>query len=146
MKHRPYFASITNGTLITNNIDMTDSYGTTASANGFGNRIGWGSRPALVLIDVCKAYWTKGSALDTSSNSASVESLDVMKRLLSAARGSDTPVIWTTVKYKADMSDAGLFHAKAKQLTIWAEGDTRGLGDWVNGLEPREGEAVIEKR
>jgi hypothetical protein len=32
--------------------------------SGFGNKLGWGSRPALILIDVCRAYWSKGSPLD----------------------------------------------------------------------------------
>ncbi|KAK5163968.1 uncharacterized protein LTR77_010364 [Saxophila tyrrhenica] len=126
-------------------------YRTASSANGFGNRIGWGARPALLLIDVCTAYWTPGSPLDTSSNPASVASVDVMRRLLSSARGAShggkgVPVIWTTVKYKPDMSDAGLFYSKAKQLSIWAEGDERGLGAWVEGLVPGRGEEVVEKR
>lgn len=129
----------------------TADYRATSSANGFGNRIGWGKRPALLLIDVCKAYWTPGSPLDTSANPASAASVDVMRRLVAAARGpaegSDgVPVIWTTVKYKADMSDAGLFYCKAKQLSIWAEGDGRGWGNWVEGLVPEAGEEVVEKR
>jgi nicotinamidase-related amidase len=124
-----------------------DDYRTAASANGFGNRIGWGKRPAILLIDVCTAYWTPGSSLDTSSNPASAASLDVMRHLLAAAREANSaPVIWTTVKYKSDMSDAGLFYSKAKQLSIWAEGDDRRLGQWVEGLVPRKGEEVVEKR
>ncbi len=131
-----------------------DTYRSSTHANGFGNRIGWGKRPALLLIDVCQAYWTPDSPLDTSSNPASVESLDVMRRLLAAARaeaaggdgGKQVPVIWTTVKYKSDMSDAGLFYSKAKQLSIWAEGDERGLGGWVEGLVPVEGEEVVAKK
>lgn len=125
---------------------MSADYRTTSSANGFGNRIGWGHRPALLLIDVCKAYWTPGSPLDTSSNPASVASLDVMSRLLSAARGSRTPVIWTTVKFRADMADAGLFYRKAKSLDIWRVGDARGLESWVEGLVPGNEEEVVEKR
>ena len=50
------------------------------------------------------------------------------------------------MKYKADMSDAGWFYKKAKQLDIWAEGDTRGLAGLVSGYEPLEGETIIEKR
>lgn len=125
---------------------MAESYHQASSAHGFGNRIGWGHRPALILIDVCKAYWTTGSPLDTSSNPASIASLHVMRRLLAAARESGVPVIWTTVQYKSDMSDAGLFFRKAKQLDIWAEGDERGLAGWVEGLEPRVGEEVVAKR
>ncbi len=124
---------------------MTD-YKSASSANGFGNRIGWGKRPALLLIDVCTAYWTSGSPLDTSSNPASVASLDAMKALLAAARSSDAPVIWTTVRFKSDMSDAGLFFQKSKPLSIWSDGDDRKLAGWVQGLEPTSSETVIEKR
>lgn len=121
-------------------------YKSTSSAGGFGNRIGWGKRPALLLIDVCKAYWTPGSPLDTSSNPASAASPDVMRRLLAAARSAKIPVIWTTVLYKKDMSDAGLFYLKAKQLEVWKEGNDRGLDRWLDGLEPAEGEELIVKR
>ena len=125
---------------------MADSYQSTASANGFGNRIGWGKRPALVLIDVCKAYWTPGSPLDTSSNPASATSPETMRRLLDTARQAKVPVIWTQCLYKKDMSDAGLFYLKAKQLDVWQEGNDRGLDKWMPGLEPIEGEDVVYKR
>jgi nicotinamidase-related amidase len=121
-------------------------YKATSTAGGFGNRIGWGKRPALLLIDVCRAYWTPGSPLDTSSNPASAASPDVMRRLLSAARSAKVPVIWTTIIYKKDMSDAGLFYLKAKQLEVWKEGNDSGLDGWLEGLEPTEGEEVVLKR
>ncbi|KAK0256714.1 hypothetical protein B0A54_06847 [Friedmanniomyces endolithicus] len=115
-------------------------------ATGFGNRIGWGHRPALLLIDVCTAYWTPGSPLDTSSNPASAASPEVMKRLLAAARGSQIPIIWTQVSYRKGMRDAGLFYAKSKQLDVWEEGNVRGYDGLVSGLEPEEGEEVVVKR
>jgi nicotinamidase-related amidase len=116
-------------------------------ASGFSNRIGWGKSPALILIDVCTAYWSKGSPLDTSSNPASVASVDVMKRLLAAARGSGVPVIWTVVRYEnEDMSDAGIFWLKSKSLDVWKKGDTRGFDKFVEDLEPASGEIVIPKK
>lgn len=115
-------------------------------ASGFSNRIGWGKSPALIIIDVCTAYWTKGSPLDTSSNPASAESVDVMKRLLAAARDGSVPVIWTTVQYEADMSDAGIFWMKAKSLDVWRKGDTRGFDKFVKGLEPSLGDIVVSKK
>lgn len=70
-----------------------------------------------------------------------------MRRLLAAARRSNIPVIWTQVLYKKkDMSDAGLFYRKAKQLDIWLEGNNRGLDAWLPGLEPVEGEEIVQKR
>ncbi|KAK5109977.1 hypothetical protein LTR62_006344 [Meristemomyces frigidus] len=116
------------------------------ATSGFGAKIGWGARPALVLIDVCTAYWTPGSPLDTSSNPASVASLEVMRRLLATAREAGVPVIWTQVSYRKGMRDAGLFFAKSKSLDVWEEGDSRGHGNLVEGLEPREGEEVVVKR
>jgi nicotinamidase-related amidase len=114
---------------------------------GFGNRIGWGKTPALLLIDVCQAYWTENSPLSTLSNPASVASLDVMKNLLAAAREGKVPVIWTTCGYDCDdMSDAGIFWRKSKSLDIWKKGDPRGLADWVDGLVPTSSEPVITKK
>jgi nicotinamidase-related amidase len=118
------------------------------ASSGFANSIGWGTSPALILIDVCRAYWTEGSPLNTLSNPSSVASLDVMKRLLVAARSSpSTPVIWTKVEYDSpDMSDAGLFYLKAKALDVWKKGDTRGYDTWMEGLVPEEGEVMITKK
>ncbi|KAF2767269.1 N-carbamoylsarcosine amidase [Teratosphaeria nubilosa] len=115
-------------------------------ASGFNGRMGWGQRPALLLIDVCKAYWCSGSPLDTSANPASVASLEVMKRLLATARESKVPVIWTQVSYKKGMKDAGLFYRKSRVLDVWEEGNTRGYDDLVTGLEPAEGEEVVVKK
>lgn len=115
------------------------------ASSGFSRRIGWGQSPALVLIDVCRAYWTEGSPLDTSANPSSVASIDVMKQLLAAARSSSIPVIWTKVEYN-DMSEAGLFYLKAKALDVWLKGDKRGYDAWVDGLVPADGEVVIAKK
>ena len=114
-------------------------------ASGFSNRMGWGQRPALLLIDVCRAYWCAGSPLDTSSNPASAASPDVMRRLLEAAREAKIPVIWTQVSYKKGMRDAGLFYTKSKMLDVWEEGDERGYDALMPGLEPAEGEDVVVK-
>jgi len=116
-------------------------------SSGFSNRMGWGSRPALLLIDVCTAYYTPGSPLDITSNPAAAASPASMRRLLAAARAGNVPVIWTQVKYTSpSLADAGLFWHKAKLLTVFADGDPRGLGDWVQGLVPVVGETVIVKK
>ncbi|KAK8070257.1 N-carbamoylsarcosine amidase [Apiospora phragmitis] len=121
-------------------------------ASGFGNRMGWGARPALLLIDVCKAYWTPGSPLDLSAFPPAQQCPDVMKRLLAAARESGVPVVWTAVEYHPGlgMADAGLFWKKSKSLRVFNRGmDERGLGGWVEGLEPSQGsggELVVKKK
>ncbi|CAN8106133.1 unnamed protein product [Discula destructiva] len=122
---------------------QSDSY----AQSGFCTKMGWGSRPALLLIDVCKAYWTPGSPLDISSNPAAAAAPDSMRRLLEAARAGGVPVIWTAVEYNDPlMKDAGLFWHKAKPLDIWQVGDPRGLSDWVDGLRPADGDALVKKK
>ncbi|KAK7943885.1 uncharacterized protein PG986_012998, partial [Apiospora aurea] len=103
---------------------------------------GLGPRPALLLIDVCKAYWTPGSPLDLSSFPPARKCPAVIQRLLAAARASGVPVIWTAVEYHPGlaMADAGLFWKKSKSLRVFNRGlDDQGLGGWLEGLEPLAG-------
>ncbi|KAF2012930.1 N-carbamoylsarcosine amidase [Aaosphaeria arxii CBS 175.79] len=116
-------------------------------AAGFSHKIGWGTKPALLLVDVCNAYWTPGSPLDTSSNPASAAAPASIGRLVDAAREGEVPLIWTRVEYtEPDMSDAGVFFKKAPVLTVFQKNNQSGLEDWVPGLVPRAGEIVITKR
>ncbi|MCY7366306.1 MAG: hypothetical protein LH469_13475 [Frankiaceae bacterium] len=54
---------------------------------GFGGDIGWGLRPALVLIDLVQAYFTPGSDLCLPSRSC----LESAARVLAAARAARPP-------------------------------------------------------
>lgn len=129
---------------------------TSYQASGFGNRMGWGARPALLLIDVCKAYWTPGSPLDLGGYATAQRCPATIKRLLEAARAAGAPVVWTAVEYSPDldMADAGLFWKKSKSLRVFNPGvDERGLGGWLEGLEPLArgsgaggGELVVKKK
>ncbi|KAL4956609.1 Maleamate amidohydrolase [Aspergillus filifer] len=115
--------------------------------SGFANRMGWGSRPALLLIDVCKAYWSPDSPLSLLDYEEAIKAPDSMRRLLAAARKGKVPVVWTKVEYsKSDMADAGLFWLKAKTLDVWKKGDTRGFNGWVEGLQPAEDDVVVSKK
>lgn len=123
--------------------------------SGFLTRMDWGTKPALLLVDVCKAYWTPGSPLDLSSSNpdTAAAALASMRRLLAASRGTNVPVVWTAVEYNdPDMRDAGLFWHKAKALDVFRAGDPRGLGDWVDdqdgkdSLRPAVGEVLIKKK
>ncbi|KAL4796599.1 Isochorismatase-like protein [Aspergillus venezuelensis] len=115
--------------------------------SGFGNRMGWGSRPALLLIDVCKAYWSADSPLSLLEHEEATNAPGSMRRLLAAARKSNVPVVWTKVEYsKSDMADAGLFWLKSKTLDVWKKGDTRGFDGWVEGLEPADDDVVVSKK
>ncbi|THH19553.1 hypothetical protein EW146_g1635 [Bondarzewia mesenterica] len=126
---------------------ITHTASTSYANSGFSNILGWGSHPALLIIDVCKAYWTEGSPLDISSNPAGAAAPDSMRALLRAARTGNVPVFWSTVEYThPEMADAGLFYHKAKVLTIWQKGDPRRLHEYLDGLEPAEKDEVVVKK
>lgn len=115
--------------------------------SGFAGKIGWGDKPALLLVDVCNAYWSKDSPLDTSANPASAAVPASIANLVAAARNGNVPLIWTRVEYtEPDMSDAGLFYCKAPLLKVFLKGNETGLESWLPGLEPKDGEVVIAKK
>ncbi|KAF2188679.1 Isochorismatase hydrolase [Zopfia rhizophila CBS 207.26] len=54
--------------------------------SGFCQNIGWARYPALLLTDVCNAYWTKDFSLNTPSNPTSTAAPASIGRLVAAAR------------------------------------------------------------
>ncbi|KAJ8078504.1 hypothetical protein PM082_012786 [Marasmius tenuissimus] len=123
------------------------SYDDYTQVAGFGNIMGWGAKPALILIDVCKAYWTAGSPLDITSSPTGGDAPASMRNLLSAAREGSIPVVWTQVLYThPEMKDAGLFYSKGKALAVWHKDDKRGLDKWVEGLEPERDDVIVTKQ
>lgn len=116
-------------------------------AAGFGCRMGWGSRPALLLVDVCAAYWKHGSPLDLSHNPEGAASPDAMRRLVAAARAGAVPVVWAQVRYNHPrMLDGGVQAKKTKTILAWQDGDDRGLDAFMPGLEPHPDDLVVLKR
>lgn len=80
-------------------------------ARGFGQRIGFGERPALLVIDLIRAFTDPdlplGAKLDDQIAATTV--------LLDSARRHSLPVLFTTVFYEdPDLRDAGLWAIKQK--------------------------------
>lgn len=114
---------------------------------GFSKIMGWGTKPALLVIDVCKAYWTEGSPLDLSHNPAAAAAPDSMRKLLAAAREGNVPVLWSEVQYvHPEMLDAGLFYKKSEALTVWQKGDARALHEHMDGLSPASNDIIVTKQ
>jgi maleamate amidohydrolase len=107
----------------------------------FGGSLGWGARPALLLIDMMRAYFTPGSPFDLGSRAA----VDGCASLLAAARAAGVPVVHTRVSYAPDLTDGGLFVRKVPGLAVLAEG-AGDLGEFVPELSPRPGELVVVKQ
>jgi maleamate amidohydrolase len=80
-------------------------------ARGFGIKIGFGERPALIVIDMIKGFTNKdmplGAPLETQ--------IAAQKPLIDSAHERGIPVIFSTVAYDdGDFSDAGLWAIKMK--------------------------------
>jgi len=124
-----------------------DSRHSSYTESGFGRKIGWGKRPALLLVDVCNAYWADYSPLDTSTNLASAAVPVAIERLVEAARKGGNQLVWTRLEYtEPDMADAGLFFCKAPVSKVFQKGGEDGSDSWRPGLVPAAGEIVITKR
>ncbi|WP_433782263.1 isochorismatase family protein [Actinomycetospora sp. CA-101289] len=114
---------------------MSNPHGST-----FAGRVGWGARPAVVVVDLVRAYTAPGGPFFLGS--PTVE--DACAQLVAAARDGGHPVLWTVVRFAADMGDAGFFAAKVPALACFAEGAPGGWGELT--LEPGAGEAVVAKQ
>jgi len=110
--------------------------------SGFGDRLGWGRSPALVVIDMVRAYFTPGAPFYLDRP----EVIDGCRALLTAARSGGVPVLHTTVRYLADGSDGGLFVRKIPALRLFCDGAGTDWHETLPELAPAAGEAVVVKQ
>ena len=106
----------------------------------YDNRLGFGRRPALILVDFVQAYFEDDCDLYAGVEDALASAL----RVRNAARGAGIPVIYTNVVYHGDGADGGVFFRKAPVLNNFVVGNP--MGDWAKGLQPAEGKLVISKQ
>lgn len=106
----------------------------------YDNRVGFGSRPALLLIDFCQAYFEPGNALYSEVDDAIASAL----RVRAAARAAGVPVVLTNVVYHLTGFDGGRFFEKAMPLKNFVKGSP--MGAWGPGLEPFNDELVVSKQ
>lgn len=107
---------------------------------GFHGRAGFGSRPALIVIDVSVGFTSPESPLVCDLE----EVVAAIRQLLEEARRAELPIVFTTVSYtEGDKRTAGAFIDKVPALLTleagsrWVEIDPR--------IAPRENEPVLNK-
>ncbi|MCH8202377.1 MAG: isochorismatase family protein [Proteobacteria bacterium] len=107
---------------------------------GFGNRIGFGERPVLNIVDLTMAYLDPASPLY-----AGVEAeLAVAKGLVEEARKHNIPVIFSRVEYEPGGADGGHFYKKVASLKVFDRGSP--LGNFPETLQPGPDDLVITKQ
>ena len=106
---------------------------------GFGNRIGFGRSPALLIIDFINGF----NDPDKFGGGGIQEAIDRTAELLGVARHMDLPVVYTAHVYAEDGSEDGIFNLKSPGLAKLKRGSRE--VQVVDELEPRAGERVLEK-
>lgn len=81
-------------------------------ADVYDNRIGFGQKPALILVDFVQAYFDKSCALYADVEAELASAIRIRDR----ARGANISVIYTNVVYNKTAFNGGRFFEKAKPL------------------------------
>jgi maleamate amidohydrolase len=106
---------------------------------GFLGEVGFGSAPALLIVDPVMAYFDPSSPLYAGVESA----LAGMCRLRDLARANGLPIILTRQEFTGDGVDRGLYRRKVPALDLLRAGSP--LAAIVPALAPAAGETVIVK-
>jgi len=106
----------------------------------YHGRLGFGNRPALILVDFVQAYFDNQCEMY-----AGVEKeLAAALRIRDIARRAGILIVYTNVVYQPDGRDGGVFFRKAPVLKNFIEGNP--MGEWPDGLKPGPDETVISKQ
>ena len=115
--------------------DLLENY-----RRAYNTKVGFGERPALILIDFCQGYFDPDCDLYSGVEDALASALRVRK----AARAAKIPVILTGLSYHPSAIDGGRFFEKAAPLRYFIEGNP--MGAFAEGLTPEKDELVITKQ
>lgn len=116
-------------------VSQDDNY-----AGVYDNLLGYGARPALILIDFVEAYFRPENELYADPQSA----LDAALVLRELAHSKNIPVIITNVVYDPNGLTGGVFFKKAKPLRNFVP-DAEHNG-WPAGLEPGKKDILLSKQ
>jgi maleamate amidohydrolase len=107
---------------------------------GFGRRVGFGERPALLAVDFITGFTDLRSPLAGDLDSQ----LAATNTLLEPARAAGIPVIFSTVAYDAELQEAGIWIRKIPANGTLVEGS-----EWVEvdkRLNQRPNETTLVKK
>jgi maleamate amidohydrolase len=106
----------------------------------FGQRIGFGRRSALLIVDFTVAFNDPALFGGGNIDPAIRRTVD----LLAFFRSRKLPLAFTRVVYADDGSDAGVFGVKVPGLRMLTEAHP--AGQIVPQLEPRKNEYIVKKQ
>jgi maleamate amidohydrolase len=109
-------------------------------ARAYGQKAGFGKKPALILVDFVEGYFDPDCDLYADVDDTLASAL----RVREAAHEAGIPVVLTNVVYHPNAIDGGRFFEKAKPLRYFIQGSA--MGAWPDGLEPRDDELIVSKQ
>ncbi|MFC7655351.1 N-carbamoylsarcosine amidohydrolase [Pseudonocardia benzenivorans] len=107
---------------------------------GFGRRVGFGQRPALLAVDFITGFTDLRSPLAGDLDTQ----LAATNALLEPARAAGIPIIFSTVAYDAELQEAGIWVRKIPANSRLVEGS-----EWVEvdaRLKQRPNETTLVKK
>ena len=120
--------------------DWRAAAGADYERKGFSARSGYGTRPALLVVDFINGFTDPDTGLGGDYGAE----LEVTARLLDEFRARALPVFFTTVAYEPHLRDGGRFVAKVPALSILVKGS-----GWVkvdDRIRPHPSEQVVLKK
>jgi nicotinamidase-related amidase len=109
-------------------------------SRGFGRTLGFGERPAVVVVDLINGFTRREMPLGSDLDSE----IEATVKLLQAARAVSLPIFFTTAYYEEDLADAGVWQRKTPNLATLKRGTNAVELD--ARLKRRDHEAVIVKK
>lgn len=97
---------------------------------GFGNRVGFGRKPALLVVDFSRSFTSPASSLGADMAAEIGEA----NRLIRAACAAGAPIFLSTIAYHDPVGEAGVWAAKI-----------HGLRDLVLGTDGVEQDPRVER-
>lgn len=119
---------------------MTRDLDADYAAAGFGGTLPLGADPAVLVVDVVRAYLDRDSPLYAGVE----EAVAATGRLVGAAREHGAPVIFTRVEFGPGGRDGGLFYRKVPALRCFDAGNP--LGEFPADPCPAPDETVVVKQ
>jgi len=107
---------------------------------GLSGRVGFGYRPALIVIDMIRGFTDLSSPLASNMDNQ----IEAINRLLEPARMKQIPIIFSAVAYDANLQDAGIWMRKIPSMDWLVEGS-----EWVEvdeRLRRRPNEMLLVKK
>jgi len=117
-------------------VDLREDY----RQAGFGAQLGFGSRPALLVVDFAKAYLDEASPLYAGVD----ETLASASRVLTGARRAGILRIFTRVVFHRGPVDGCVFYRKVPALRVFDAGSP--LAAIADELSPTADELVVDKQ